>query len=970
MSRAASAPAKPPLGSDYFLPRDFEYAQPLYDLAFLLRVEALAAERQVPEYRARALWRAALRLDGYSTSVAEWLQDKTSDSLDFAPSTRIQARLAEVQATGSLDEIRAIAKPLHAACLRLRGLRGLGAKQIALALAEGDVSSRWLDRAARATGVEKGAIEETWAGNAPQRWQAAHVVPPLVRLLWLLEQKLGQHCKWSLDLSSGFSPIDDPVTIHALLQGVSRLHDCVSTISAADPFFQIERVATDHVVVRHRLGWRIVLDWRSNRGGDPSARSAEQIALALDILLPAGHGGLRGDLHSHTDWSDGATPLPQMVDAAERRGLDYLALTDHSRSSKLQGGLTPAAWVRQAVALSQHRWRARVLHGIEMDILDDGGLDLPASLLSGMGIVIGSVHTSWGRDRLANTNRVLTAIQSGRIDILGHPTSTILGKPGVPTYYRAPAPVEWDLVFDACAEWGVAVEFNCFPSRLDPTEELLSRALDSGCCVAFGSDAHSRAHLQHLRIGERIAQGIASNQVLNTLSLGELRAWVRAARRSRSKARRSPVGPSQQSLFPAPGQVDAAIKVQARLAPPHRVPSGSRIVGLDLTASDGKATGAATLDGLSVGTTSLQTDDEILDLVSSVRPAIVSIDSPLGLPGGGSDPSAAQGIMRIAEYDLASIGIPAYPALIDSMKPLTLRGIRLRRAIESLSCAPQVIESYPGAAQDLLFIPRKQKGLARLRAGLAGLGLTGPGLETRSHDEMDAITAAVVGRFYEAGQCEAMGVPAEAQLIVPTVRPLHFSRPLVICLCGRTGAGKSVTARYLALYYGFHWLRTRDLIRALLLDDLRRPQEARMFKKRVDSHDIRESDLTEFGIVVLEEYHQRPLLQKLKETVGSFQGPVVVDAARDLADVDVLRQGESVLRLWHIDARDQIIEARLAQRRRATAPAKASVRKIDRRTDAIRASADHVLGNDGSLEDLRGRVDDALFSVLRLDQGE
>ena len=130
--------------------------------------------------------------------------------------------------------------------------------------------------------------------------------------------------------------------------------------------------------------------------------------------------------------------------------------------------------------------------------------------------------------------------------------------------------------------------------------------------------------------------------------------------------------------------------------------------------------------------------------------------------------------MRVAEHDLASVGIPAYPSLIDSMENLTLRGIRLRKAIESFPRAPRVIESYPGAAQDILCIPRKQKSLDLLREGLRRLGLNGNGLETRSHDEMDAITSAIVGRYFEVGLFEPMGIPSEAQLIVPKVRPLVF----------------------------------------------------------------------------------------------------------------------------------------------------------------------------------------------------
>src|SRR5204863_984954 len=131
--------------------------------------------------------------------------------------------------------------------------------------------------------------------------------------------------------------------------------------------------------------------------------------------------------------------------------------------------------------------------------------------------------------------------------------------------------------------------------------------------------------------------------------------------------------------------------------------------------------------------------------------------------------------------------------------------------------APRVIESYPGAAQDILCLPRKQRSLGLLREGLRRLGLSGPGLDTHSHDEMDAITSAIVGRYFEAKLFEPMGIPDEAQLIVPKVRPLVFEENPVVCLGGKTGAGKSVVARYLSVFYGFEWMRTRNMIRELLI---------------------------------------------------------------------------------------------------------------------------------------------------------
>ena len=141
---------------------------------------------------------------------------------------------------------------------------------------------------------------------------------------------------------------------------------------------------------------------------------------------------------------------------------------------------------------------------------------------------------------------------------------------------------------------------------------------------------------------------------------------------------------------------------------------------------------------------------------------------------------------------------------------------------------------------------------------LRRLGLSGEGLLTRSHDEMDAITSAIVGRYFEAGLYEPMGIPREAQLIVPKIRPLVFDSNPVICLAGKTGAGKSVAARYLSVFYGFEWVRTRDLIRELLVEDITAPPTQKLFGRPVDPTAISEADLREFGSVVLDIHKTSP----------------------------------------------------------------------------------------------------------------
>ncbi len=559
----------------------------------------------------------------------------------------------------------------------------------------------------------------------------------------------------------------------------------------------------------------------------------------------------------------------------------------------------------------------------------------------------------------------MRAIESGLIDILAHPTSAIIGKPGVPDYLRAPADVNWDEVFEKCASWRVAVELNCFPSRLDLPLNLLRKAIEAGCAISMGSDAHARSHLINLRFGAAALQRLDPPVVLNRLHYVELKRWIAESRSRRGTLKKSTSLFVQEEL-PFEIALDSPKSMlTARIQPPQNIPAGSRVVGIDLTAGD-KATGVAILDERSVETCSLFSDEEILGYIRKHKPKIVSIDSPLGLPGGGDSIDPKAGIMRVAEHDLASVGIPSYPSLIDSMENLTLRGIRLRRAIESFPRAPRVIESYPGAAQDILCIPRKQKSLDLLREGLRRLGLKGEGLETRSHDEMDAITSAIVGRYFEAGLFEPMGIPREAQLIVPKVRPLVFSENPIICLAGKTGVGKSVVARYLSVFYGFEWLRTRNVIRELLVEDQQSPEGKRLFDRSVEISTISESDLREFGAVILDVHKQAPLRAKLLKTINKTAGPMVIDAIRDTVDVDSKALRKRIVLTWFIDCTDSIIQQRLATKMKLGQKRPATSSPVDHTAPSIRSHADLAMTNNGSLEELRWKVDDALFAVTSL----
>lgn len=948
---------------DYFRIRDFEYVQPLYDLAFLLEVDAIAKGTEIPKYRTFSLWRAGYSLDGYGTTIDRWLDGTARDEdLDYVPSSRIRQYLTNVGRSGSIPELRTYRSERFDRCLRLRSVRGLGPSKIASTVSLRSLSDDWFHQDPTNLASNRDRIIELWKGLNEGPWQTAHIVPPLLRFLHTAEEFHNENLGWQLGgISDPFEPVRGPVEV-SVNTAWESIGTAISKALKRERHFRRESQNGDGIRIKHQMGWGFSI---KSSPGLIARTSISDLAQALDPLVSGFHSDLVSDLHLHTAWSDGSASVSTMAGAVVASGLKYFAVTDHSRSAKLQGGLTPLLWLRQANALTLATLTCPVLHGIEVDILKDGTLDLPNSLLAAADIVVASVHSNWTDDVRANTDRLVRAIESGCIDILAHPTSAIVGKPGVPDYLRLPADVNWEEVFEKCASWRVALEMNCFPSRLDLPLHLLRKAIGAGCAISIGSDAHARSHLLNLRFGAAALQRLDPPVVLNRLHYDELRQWIAESRSLRRQLTRS-TSTFLQEEFHFETAIDKYKgALTARIHPPQDIPAGSRIIGIDLTAGD-KATGVAVLNGCSVETCSLFSDEEILAYIRKHKPKIVSIDSPLGLPGGGESIDPKAGIMRVAEHDLASVGIPAYPSLIDSMENLTLRGIRLRKAIESFPRAPRVIESYPGAAQDILCIPRKQKSLGLLREGLRRLGLNGNGLETRSHDEMDAITSAIVGRYFEVGLFEPMGIPSEAQLIVPKVRPLVFGKTPVICLAGKTGAGKSVVARYLSVFYGFGWIQTRNVIRDLLIEDSNAPLGERILRRSIDPIDISEADLREFGAIILDVHKQIPLRKKLTKAINLLDGPIVVDSIRDLVDVDSGALKKRRVITWFVECSDVVLQHRLATKTKLGDKRVKSGSPVDHTASAIRYQADSIISNNESLEELRWRVDDTLFSMLEL----
>ena len=237
-------------------------------------------------------------------------------------------------------------------------------------------------------------------------------------------------------------------------------------------------------------------------------------------------GRLRGDCHSHSDWSDGGSPIGEMAEAAKAYGHEYWALTDHSPRLTVAHGLDAERLARQldvVAELNEELAPFRILTGIEVDILVDGALDQDEALLARLDVVVASVHSKLRMEEPEMTRRMLRAVESPHTDILGHCTGRIVVGKG-----RPPSAFDAEEVFGACAANGTAVEINSRPERLDPPEPLLELALSLGCVVTVDTDAHAPGQLEWQRNGcEQAAKvGVPVDRVMNALPLDDFLAWT------------------------------------------------------------------------------------------------------------------------------------------------------------------------------------------------------------------------------------------------------------------------------------------------------------------------------------------------------------------------------------------------------------------------------------------------------------
>ena len=379
------------------------------------------------------------------------------------------------------------------------------------------------------------------------------------------------------------------------------------------------------------------------------------------------------------------------------------------------------------------------------------------------------------------------------------------------------------------------------------------------------------------------------------------------------------------------------------------------VVGIDLTGSEERKSGWAAVAGRRLTTELIGPDADLMERTLAVKPFLVSIDSPLSLPAGrisefDDDPGRKEyGIVREAERQLRKRGIRVYPALLPSMQRLTRRGVELATRLRKRGVP--VIESYPGAAQDILGIPRKKTSLKHLAEGLRRFGYTDlTGSETDvSHDELDAATSALVGQFMLAGYWEALGSAEEDYLIVPTVdrRPPDPRSAIAVGLSGPIAAGKTTAARLLERM-GFRYCRFSEIIEGEL-----RARGAPVTRETLQAAG-EEAFNSRFG--------QRQLQNRLAVCVERAPR-VVVDGLRHPEDRAFLRErwGTAALHV-HIDASADLRARRYTARADGSEDAfrRAEAHAVERNVQALAGLADSTVTNAGTVPELESRLQEMI----------
>jgi DNA polymerase (family 10) len=232
---------------------------------------------------------------------------------------------------------------------------------------------------------------------------------------------------------------------------------------------------------------------------------------------------LKGDLHIHSKWSDGTASIEEIATAAQKRGYQYVAICDHSKTLKIAHGLDESRLLKQIEEIDRMNEKLKgfqILKGTEVDILSDGRLDLSEKALEKLDFVVASVHSGFKQDKERMTKRIIKALENPYVHVLGHPTGRLLGA-------RYPYEVEMGEVMEAAKKYGKALEVNAYSERLDLDDIHCRKAKEMGVKVGIGTDTHHLDQMWMMSLGIAVARRgwLETQDVLNALSLKELLKW-------------------------------------------------------------------------------------------------------------------------------------------------------------------------------------------------------------------------------------------------------------------------------------------------------------------------------------------------------------------------------------------------------------------------------------------------------------
>ena len=266
------------------------------------------------------------------------------------------------------------------------------------------------------------------------------------------------------------------------------------------------------------------------RQGGSEVQEAKKGVLAQLVQV----SDIRGDLHSHTDWSDGRDSMEEMIRAAQDRGLEYIAVTDHSVGRGIANGLSVERLERHGERLREVAANVggiHVLHGTEMDIRADGTLDYPDDVLAGLDWVVASVHSAMAQDSDTMTRRIITAMKNPHVSAIGHLSTRLIGE-------RRPVDADYEAIFRAAADTGTALEINGSLERLDLKDTHIRRARELGAPLVIDTDAHTTESLGNLEYGARLARrgSCEPRDIVNCMGLEQFLSWLKLDKTARSKA--------------------------------------------------------------------------------------------------------------------------------------------------------------------------------------------------------------------------------------------------------------------------------------------------------------------------------------------------------------------------------------------------------------------------------------------------